>query len=113
MKPARFFLPLSTLLLRLSVIFFIYVTYFDTVLTLNYKNPDFYLASLLSIFGVLLFIGRFIRNQTLTVLSSLVLFLIALYKVFSYSGSLAGISFVSLIFFLLIVFFFLCKGNRN
>jgi ABC-type bacteriocin/lantibiotic exporter with double-glycine peptidase domain len=113
MKPARFFLPLSTLLLRLSILFYLYVAYFETILNLNYKSPDFYLASLLSIFGVLLFIGRFIQKQTLTVLSSLVLFLIGLYKVFSYSGSLTSFGFVSLIFFVLVVFFFLCKGNRN
>lgn len=113
MKPARFFLPLSTFLLRLGVLFYIYVNYFNTVLQFNYEHHEFYLASVLVIFGVLFFIGLFMQKQTLTVLSSLILFLFSLYKIFTYTGSLGSSSFISLLFFGMIVFFFLCKGNRN
>ena len=79
MKPARFLIPLSTFLMRLGVLFFIYVNYFGTVLKLNLKQVDFYLGAIVSIFGVLLFIGTFIHKQTLTVLSALILFLFSIY----------------------------------
>jgi ABC-type bacteriocin/lantibiotic exporter with double-glycine peptidase domain len=113
MKPARFLLPLSTFLLRLGVLFFIYVYYFGIVLELNYEQVDFYFAAVFTIFGVLFFIGTFLSKQTLTVLSSLILFLLSLYKIFTYSGNLASSSFLSFLLFGMVVFFFLCKGNRN
>ena len=113
MKPARFFLPLSALILRLGVVYFVYVYYFRTVLELNYQDVDFYLASVFTVFGVLFLIGMFLSKQTLTVLSSLILFLLSLYKIFTFSGGLTSSTFLSLLLFGMVIFYFLCKGNRN
>lgn len=113
MKPARFFLPLSHFLMRLGIAFFIYVTYFDTVLNFKLNQFSFYFSSIHIIFGVLLLAGTFTKKQTLTVLSTLILFLLAAYQLFTYSGNLLGTSFMSLLLYGMLVFYFLCNGNRN
>ena len=113
MRPARFFLPLSHFLMRLGAAFYIFISYFYTVLELEVEKFSFYFASVHVIFGFLLLIGMFAKRQTLTVLSSLILFLLVLYQIFTYTGDLMSNSFVSLLFFGLIVFYFLCNGNRN
>src|SRR6056297_2350548 len=113
MRPARFFLPLSHFIMRVGVAFYVFINYFYTVIELEVKQFSFYFASVHVIFGFLFLIGMFAKRQTLTVLSSLILFLLVLYQIFTYTGDLLSNSFVSLLFFGLIVFYFLCNGNRN
>jgi hypothetical membrane protein len=113
MRPAKFFLPLANFLMRLGVAFYIFISYFHTVLDLQVKQFNFYFASVHVIFGFFLLVGIFAKRQTLTVLSSLILFLLALYQLFTYSGDLMSTNFASLLFFGMIVFYFLCNGNRN
>ena len=113
MRPAKFFLPLANFLMRLGVAFYIFHIYFNTVLDLQVKQFSFYFASIHVIFGFLFLAGTFAKRQTLTVLSSLILFLLALYQIFTYSGELMSTSFTSLLFFGMVVFYFLCNGNRN
>lgn len=113
MRPARFLLPLSTFLLRVGVAFFIYISYFYHVLDLNFDQLYFYLSSLFSIFGILLVFGAFARRHTLTVLSALLLFLLGLYEIFTFTGDWFTIDFASNLFLILIALFFLCNGNKN
>lgn len=113
MKPARFLLPLSTFLLRVGVAFFIYVMYFHQVLDFNFEQLQFYLSSLFSIFGILLVIGVFAKRHTLTVLSALILFLLSLYEIFTFTGNWFTINFSAKLFMALIALFFLCYGDRN
>lgn len=113
MRPAKFFLPFANFLMRLGAAFYIFISYFHIVLDLQVKQFSFYFASLHVIFGFLLLVGLFAKRQTLTVLSSLILFLLALYEIFTYSGDLMSMSFASLVLFGMIVFYFLCNGNRN
>ena len=113
MKPAKFFLPLSNFLLRLGVAFYIFTAFFSIVLDLQVKQFSFYLASIHVIFGFFLLVGMFAKKQTLTVLSALILFLLSLYRIFTFAGDLTSSSFVSMLLFGMIVFYFLCNGNRN
>jgi len=99
--------------MRIGAAFYIFINYFYTVLELEVKQFSFYFSSVHVIFGFLLLVGMFAKRQTLTVLSSLILFLLVIYQLFTYSGDLMSSSFVSLLFFGLIVFYFLCNGNRN
>jgi len=113
MIPAKFFLPLANFIMRLGAAFYIFISYFHIVLDLQVKQFSFYFASVHVIFGFLLLAGMFAKRQTLTVLSSLILFLLALYQIFTFSGDLMSNSFTSLLFFGIVVFYFLCNGNRN
>jgi hypothetical protein len=113
MRPAKFFLPLANFIMRLGAAFYIFISYFHIVLDLQVKQFSFYFASVHVIFGFLLLAGIFAKRQTLTVLSSLILFLLALYQIFTFSGDLMSNSFTSLLFFGIVVFYFLCNGNRN
>mgnify|MGYP006281143249 FL=1 len=112
MRPARILLPLSTFLMRLGAAFYIYLTHFDQILDPNFQQFRFYLSSIFIIFGLLLIFGAFARKQTLTVLSALVLFLLSLYEVITYAGSVETLSFVSLALFGTVAFFFLTNGNK-
>jgi hypothetical protein len=113
MKPLRFFLPLSTFLMRAGVAFYVYIIHFHQVLELNYRQFDFYLSLTFSIFGILLLFGAFTRKQTLTVLSSLILLILGLYEIFTFTGNYFTTGFVSTLFFILIALFFLCNGNKS
>ena len=112
MKPARILLPLSTFLMRLGAAFYIYLTHFDYILNPNFQQFHFYLSSIFIIFGLLFVFGAFARKQTLTVISSLILFLLCLYEVVTFSGSPETLSFVSLVLFGTIVLFFVTNGNK-
>ena len=112
MRPARFFLPLSTFLLRLGAGFYIYLQHFNQVLKHNFQSFDFYLSAILTIFGFLLIAGTFAKRQTLTVLSAFILFVVSLYEIFTFSGQLQSLSFLSLLLFGMIAFLFVCRGNK-
>jgi hypothetical protein len=113
MKPVRFLLPLSTFLLRVGVAFFIFVMYFHHVLDFNFEQVQFYISSLFSIFGVLLVMGVFAKRHTLTVLSALILFLLSLYELFTFTGDWVTINFSAILFMALIALFFLSYGDKN
>ena len=113
MKPLKFFLPLSTFLMRAGVAFYVYIMHFHQVLELNYRHFDFYISFIFSIFGILLLFGAFTRNQTLTVLSSLILLILGLYEIFTFTENYFTTGFVSTLFYILIALFFLCNGNKN
>ena len=113
MKPARLLLPISTFLMRLGVAFYIYIQYFHHVIHHDFEQLNFYLSTIFTIFALLLIFGAFTRKQTLTVLSGLILFILSLYKIFTFSGQPESLSFVSLLLFGMISFFFVCNGNRG
>ncbi len=113
MKPVRFLFPLSTFLLRIGVVFYTYITYFHHVLNFRVNEIDFYFSALLNIFAVLLLIGTFTKKHSLTVLSGLVLFILGLIKVITYSGDVSTTGFIATLFFTLIALFFLGNGNKS
>jgi len=113
MKPAKILLPLATFLMRLGAGFYLYLNHFSDLLDPNFQRIDFYLSAIFSIFGLLLILGAFARKQTLTVLSALILFAGSLYQIFTFTGELESLSFLSLLLFGMIAFFFLCNGNKN
>ena len=113
MKPARLLLPLATFIMRLGAGFYIYLSHFSSLLEPNFQRFDFYVSAIFSIFGLLLVLGTFARKQTLTVLSALILFALSLYQIITFAGELGSLSFVSLLLFAMVVFFFLCNGNKN
>ncbi len=113
MKPARLLLPIATFIMRIVVLLFIYINFFDTVLAIKFNQFSFYFASVMSIMGILFFIGTFTKKQTLTVFTSLVMFLMIFYKIFTISAGFLTFTMIGYLMFLSIIFFFLCNGNRK
>jgi len=113
MRPAKILLPLATFVMRLGAGFYLYLNHFSDLLAPSFQRFDFYLSAIFTIFGLLLILGAFARKQTLTVLSALILFAGSLYKIFTFAGALESHSFLSLLLFGVISFFFLCNGNKN
>ena len=80
MKPLKSLLPLSIWLMRIGLLLFAYTHYFDTIISFDYENLNFYVALLFGIFSIFIFISGFVVKQTLTVVSGLVLTIISIYN---------------------------------
>src|SRR4030042_1598766 len=111
MKPLKSTTPLARWLLRLSLVVFIFFTYFGTFKNFDFNSLEFYFASVYVIFGALLFIGGFLSKSSLTVISAFILFLLSVYLLIkSFSGDIGE----HLLEYLLpasIAFYFLSTGN--
>ena len=80
MKPAKAFYPFAAWLIRLSMLLFTYVFFFETIRSLNFKSVDFYIASAFALFAVLVFVGGFLSKPAMTVVSSFFLCGLSIYQ---------------------------------
>lgn len=113
MKPAKGLLLFAMWLMRLAVVFFVFITFFSTLKGFEYKSIQFYVALVYIIFGSLLFIGGFMSKPGITVFSGLMLFLVSVYKIImlfsdGYNDTLA-------LYFLIatVALYFVTAGNKN
>ncbi len=113
MKPLKTTTPLARWLLRLSLAVFVFFAYFGTFRNFEFNNLEFYFAAIYVIFGTLLFVGGFLSNSSMTVISGFIIFLLSVYLLIkSFSGDIGE----HLLGYLLpasIGFFFLSTGNDN
>ncbi|MBN2485803.1 MAG: hypothetical protein JXB34_07490 [Bacteroidales bacterium] len=86
MKPLKSLQPLSKWLLRLAVAVIVYKSFLDYALTFEFKGLLYFLALLIVLLTVLLFIGAFLKGHTLTMVSGLLLFALIVVKLFFVSG---------------------------
>lgn len=112
MKPFKSILPISRWILRITLFAYLVMVHFTLLQTLNFSSLQFYFASVYILFSALLIIGG-IFSQGLTVLSSLVIFILALYQlVVSFAGSITS----GTVLFLIpisISLFFISSGNKS
>lgn len=111
MKPLKSLEPLSKWLLRAGVLLFVIIHYWDTFKQFEIHNIYNLLILLFFLFGVLLFIGGFRKNGSLTVISGLLIFAISAYFVIR---GFNGVFDKDLLFFIFPAstgLFFLSKGN--
>lgn len=80
MKPAKAFYPLAAWLIRLSMLLFSYVFFFDIIQALNVKDVNFYIACAFALFSILLFVGGFLTKPAMTVVSAFFLLGLSIYK---------------------------------
>jgi len=111
MKTVKSLYPLSTWAMRIGIAFFVYAKFSDIVFQLNFNNFSFYIALLFVVFGFLLFVGGFIKKSSLTMISSLVLLFLSIYKIILLSSTV-NISISIYILILSISLLFLSKGNN-
>ena len=77
MKPAKGLFPFATWMLRISILLFAYVQYFNTLTHPDFNSIPFFIALAFVLFSVLLFIGGFMTKPGMTVISAVFLFLIS------------------------------------
>ena len=80
MKTANAFYPFDARLIRLSMLLFTYVFFFETIRAFDYKSVDFYIASAFALFSVLVFVGGFMTKPGMTVVSAFVLCGLSVYE---------------------------------
>jgi len=113
MRPIKSFMPVSRWMLRLSLVFLYYVLFKDDVLAFQYNTLSFYIALSFVIGAIGLLIGGMLSKPSTTVLSSLLLLGLSVYKVIAvFSG---GISQGIVIFFISasVSLFFFARGNQG
>ena len=105
---------LGNWLLRIALGMYFYFIYFDLFTTFNTSSLHFYLAGFYLLFGLLLLIGGFFHNDSLTVFSGLLLFLLSIFGVISIQWVNNLISADTADYYLIIAisFYFLTKGNK-
>jgi hypothetical protein len=114
MRPFRSASGLAVWILRAATFLLILSIYWTTVEQLNFKSFYFYIATIYTVFGALLFIGGLFSKHTITVLSGLILFIISIYEIFHfYQGSLLNSGLASYLLLSAIGLFFLSRGNKN
>ena len=113
MKPIKALLLFSNWLMRLAVLFFVVMRYWETLTFLNYKSVMFYVSLLFIVFAFLLFIGGFLKKERLTVLSSLVLIIVTGYHSFLNFESGIDQNFAVFVVLGSVLFYFLSTGNNR
>ncbi len=114
MKPVRFLVPTAQWVLRLSAILFIYTYFFDTFISFKLQSLMFYVSAVFVSGGILLLAGGFLRSAKMTVIVSLLLFLLSLTRLFvAYKSGGADHDFASMLILSAIFLNFLANGNRN
>jgi len=112
MKPFKSITPLSRWLLRIALFAYLFMTHFAMLKTMNFGAIQFYFGFVYILFAVLLIAGG-LFSQSLTLVSSLVIFVLALYQlIVSFTGTItSGI----VLFFIpvSISLFFLSTGNKS
>jgi hypothetical protein len=111
MKPMKAAVPFAKWLLRIALLAFVLVMFFDTASTLNLKSTRVIVAMLYILFAILLFIGGFTAKATLTVISGLVIFILSVYKIaVLFDGDIEPLM-ASYLIVASIGFYFMARGN--
>jgi hypothetical protein len=111
MKPIQSALPLAVWLLRISAVLLIVQLNLHELDGWEITHPSFILASILIMGGFFLFIGGFMSNPWLTIISGIFLFALSIYKlVLINHQSIHPLSSVYLIL-VAISLFFVANGN--
>lgn len=113
MKPLVAGKALASWLLRLMMVWYAYVFFLGTFTAFELTELSFYIAAVILIFSALLFIGAFFKKQTATVVSGLVLFLVAIIQVIIAFPEDPGIQLLNDLIPAILGFYFLTHGNAD
>jgi hypothetical protein len=109
MKPVKALSPVAKWLFRLTLLSIIYFAYKDLLIESDFKNINYIIILGISFFSLLLFIGGFLTKSSLTVISGLIIFLLATIKLVL---DLPDIN-TLMIIFISLGFYFLTTGNYS
>lgn len=80
MKPIKILSPVFNWIMRIALVLYAYAMYFDTLSSFQFNNLGYFVALIFTLFSLLLFIGGFMQQTTITVISALILLLIEIYQ---------------------------------
>lgn len=87
MNPWKRFTGLASWMMRIAMVLAIIACFFDTFMTFEVKQLQFFIALAFLVFGALLFIGGFLSKHSLTVVSALILFGLSVIQAYlTYAG---------------------------
>lgn len=113
MKPLKGIVPLAMWLMRIAILLFVYVAFFESINLLNFKVLEFYISAAFTLFSVLLLVGGFLKTSSLTVISALFLFILSIYKIVDISSGGLGLTLAMFGLFATISLFFMAAGNKT
>ena len=115
MKPLKSLTNIACWTLRISVLLFMIVLFYPIVKEIDFQSLSLYIliAFLYFLFGVLLFVGGFQKNSSLTIISAIIVFLISIYFLISkYNGTILSETYLVYIFPFSIALYFMANGNN-
>lgn len=111
MKPLKSFAPLAKTLLRITAAILIHSLYFDRLTNPDLTSVYWFISVVIVIFALLLLIGGFIKNASLTVVSGLIICILSIIMMFIHGIDMSSV--VAHIAPATIGFFFLARGNKG
>ena len=112
MKPFKVAQPLASWLVRIIFAFYLFLIYLKGINPVQLNSLNFYLSLTMLVFSVLLVVGGFLKTQTLTVVSAVIVGLILLYKALAPAPTAINAEFAQQALLISIAFLFVCKGNQ-
>lgn len=113
MKAVKGLLPLASWFLRISILLFAYVYFFDTVKTFSFNGLYYFIALLFCLSAVLLFIGGLLKKPNMTIFSAILLLLLSAYQLFSLFDLNISQEFTLFFFIAAANLFFISMGNKT
>ncbi len=113
MEPIKSLIPLGKWLLRLTVVVFVYTTYFDKFSDFSFKGPDFFIATAFVLLAALLLIGGFMKRSTLTIVSALAICILSVIMMFLIEGDFKLSHLYAFFTPAAIGFYFMARGNNG
>lgn len=113
MRPSKRLFPLANWIMRFAVVLFVLLTYWKSFAAFNFQSVMFYVAAIYVVFSILLFFGGFLRKDSLTVLSSLLLILVTGYHAFLNLESKLDHNFAVYVVLGSIFVYFFTTGNKR
>jgi hypothetical protein len=74
MKPIKSFIPFAKWLLRLSIALLVYLNYFDTAVTFEFKGLEYFVPFSIVVVTIILLVGGLLKGSTMTMIAGLLLF---------------------------------------
>jgi hypothetical protein len=113
MKPIKGMYPFAVWLMRIAITVFAIAMFWNSFKTFDFKSISFFVSLIYIVFGVLLLIGGFTSKPTLTIISSIFLFAVSVYKIFTFLKVGFNPEFSIYLLFASVSLFFLSTGNKK
>ncbi|MCB2196181.1 MAG: hypothetical protein KQH79_09985 [Bacteroidetes bacterium] len=113
MRPSKRLFPLANWIMRFAIVLFVLLTYWKSFSAFNFQSVMFYVSAIYVVFSILLFVGGFLRKDSLTVLSSLLLILVTGYHAFLNLESKLDHNFAVYVVLGSIFVYFFTTGNKR
>jgi hypothetical protein len=112
MKPLQFLEPFAMWTMRIFVMLIIFLLQWPIIKVVNFQNHDDLLAFVYVFSGVLLLSGGFLRNSALTILSSILVFIITGYQLYVHFDATFSIQYLVYFWPLSTSLYFIARGNN-